>query len=266
MQKHLSWRVFPIKWLSQWQGWFLGKMLMNKQTPPLPANKELICSTLHQDRRSAAVLCERCRRSKERRQRFRLQSLFLISATAALALQPHCASEPGAWRDPWVLLTAPSDALRISKSSSSQEQHVSMCCFHDTVPVSQQGLGGHLDPCASLQPSLTECSGDSTPQHPCGVSSTRNQNFRVLLFTACHLPAVSFLEWVPSLQLSRSTGNPSCRCSPWQSGPKTADEFSNNFFSWCGSCSICNKYRLNWQLAFYYYFITGFPEMFLLVF
>lgn len=63
-----------------------GKMLMNEQTSPLPANKELIRSTvswLPQDRRSAAVVCERCRRRMGRSQR--LQSSFLISATAALA-------------------------------------------------------------------------------------------------------------------------------------------------------------------------------------
>lgn len=76
---------------------FLGKRLMNEQTSPLPANKELVCSTaslLHQDRRSAAVVCESCKR----RQRYRIQSSFLISATAALALQPPCAPGPGAWK------------------------------------------------------------------------------------------------------------------------------------------------------------------------
>lgn len=172
-------------------------MLMSKQASPLPANKDLrhsLASSLHQGSRSAAVLCERCRR-KERRQRHRFPCSFLTSATAALALQPVCASEEHG-RDQQVLLTTTSNALEISKShhsSSSQEQNVS------------RTLGGSSGPCASFQPSLTECSGGSVPPSthemfpPFPMPATR------VLEGSCSLPATI-------LPLASWGGFHSCRC------------------------------------------------------
>lgn len=209
MQNCLNWRVFPINWLSQWQGWSLGKMLINKQTSPLPANKELICSTLHQDRTSA-VVCERCRRRKEKRQRHRLQSSFLTSAAAALALQPHCASEPGAWRDHWVLLTTSPMLWGSTRAMWAAPARSSMCPCAVSMSLFQSEPAGPWGdhPVPACTPPCLNSQGILSLQHPCGVTSlsnTRYQNFSVFLFTACHHPVISFLEWVPFLQLSRST-------------------------------------------------------------
>lgn len=171
---------------------------MSKQTSPLPANKDLrhsLAPSLHQGRRSAAVLCERCRR-KERRQRHRFPCSFLISATAALALQPDCASEPGAWKrsagSAHNLCKCSGDQQE-PQSSSSQEQNVS------------RTLGGSSGPCASFQPSLTECSGGSVPP------STHE------MFPAFPMPATRVLEHSCSLPAtilpSASWGGfHSCRC------------------------------------------------------
>lgn len=100
------------------------------------------------------MVCERCRRRKERRQRYRLQPSFLISATAASALQPRCASEPGAWKrsegSAQELLKCfgdqrePREQLQPGKSCV----HVLFPCHSSNRP--QQGLGGSSGPLCQL--------------------------------------------------------------------------------------------------------------------
>lgn len=150
---------------------FLGKMLMDEQTPPLPAHKEMFHSSLVAPRQEMWFV-KAAGGGTDTGKRYRLQSSFLISAAAAL--QPPCASGPGAWErsagsahNPFKCFGDQQEA----REQLQQEQHGSMSCSHVT-----QGM----------------LRGFYPPQHPRDVTSLSNtsqQHLGVFLLPACHHPA-----------------------------------------------------------------------------